>query len=75
MKVNAEIMPLRFEVPKVGNPVAVDSTPITKTCNNDPLPDGKPEMFPPGLEGRAFPRDLWLPPAGGEFLLGVFRDD
>jgi len=74
IKVNAEIMPLKLEIAKLGNPIAIYSTPIT-TCNNEPLPGGKTEMMPPGLEGRAFPKDFWIQPAGGEFLMGVFQDD
>ena len=38
------------------------------------LPDGKTTMMPPGLEKNAFPKDFWIQPARGEFLLGLFRD-
>ena len=45
IKVNREIMPLRREIAGIGNPLAVYSTTITKTLNNDPLPDNKKEMM------------------------------
>jgi hypothetical protein len=75
IKVNREIMPLSRELAKVGMPSAIYSTPITKTENNRELPDGKKEMMPPGLDRNGIPKDFWVQPAGGEFLLGVFKDD
>ncbi len=73
--INREVMPLAGEIPKLGNPVAVYSTPITRTLKDRDLPDGKKEMMPPGLEGRAFPADGWIRPASGEFVMGLFKDD
>ncbi len=75
IKVNREVMPLSKEIAKIGLPTAIYSTPITKTENDRPLPDGKKEMMPPGMDGKSIPKDFWLQPAGGEFLLGVFKDD
>jgi hypothetical protein len=74
VKVNKEIMPLRRELARVGNPSAVCSTPVRRTLNDRPLPDGKKAMLPPGLERNAFPKGFWLQPMSGEFLLGAFRD-
>jgi hypothetical protein len=75
IKVHKEIAPLSKELAKLGNPVAIYSTSITRTVNNDPLPEGKKEMMPPGLDGRAFPKDFWIRPDAGEFVLGVFHDE
>jgi len=72
-KVNKEIMPVSEKIAKLGNPVAIYSTPITKTANNEALPDGKASTMPPGLEQNAFPKDFGLQPAGGEFVMGVFK--
>ena len=72
-KVNQEIMPLSEKVMKLGNPVAIYSTAITKTANNEALPDGKASMMPPGLEQNGFPREFRLQPVGGEFVMGVFK--
>jgi hypothetical protein len=74
-KVNKEIMPLAKEIAIVGNPVAVYATPITKTMNNDPLPGDKKETMPPGMDKSGFPADFWLQPAGGEFVIGAFKDN
>jgi hypothetical protein len=72
-KVNKEILPLAKEIAKIGNPIAIHSTPMTRTVNNQELPDGKKELMPPGLEGHAFPADFWARPVSGEFLAGVFK--
>ena len=74
IRVNREVMPLSREIARIGNPVAIYSTPITKTNKDRALPDGKTTMMPPGLEKNAFPKDFWIQPARGEFLLGLFRD-
>ena len=74
-KVNRQIMPLREEIMKIGSPAAIYSTPITKTLKDRPLPDGKTSMMPPGLEKNGSPRDFWIQPAGGEFVMGVFCDE
>jgi hypothetical protein len=75
LQVNKEIAPLAKELAKLGNPGAVYSTTITRTLNNEPLAGDAKEAMPPGLEKNAFPKDFWLQPAGGEFVLGVFKDD
>jgi len=73
-KVNKEIMPLRGQLVGLGNPVAVYTTPITKTLKDRALPDGKTSMLPGGLEKHAFAKDFWIQPAGGQFIMGVFKD-
>jgi hypothetical protein len=73
-KVHRELAPLVDELPRLGNAAAVWSTPITKTANNEPLPDGPKATLPPGLEKQGFPKDAWLQPLQGEFLVGVFED-
>ncbi len=74
IKVNREILPLARELGALGLPTAIYSTPITKSCNNDPLPDREKGNPPGGLAGRAFPKDFWLQPLSGEFVLGVFKN-
>jgi hypothetical protein len=74
LRVNQEIGPLSREIVRLGNPVAVYSTPVSKTLNNADLPDGKKQTMPPGLEDHGFPTDFWLQPQGGEFVLGVFKN-
>lgn len=71
-KVNARIMPLAEELPKLGLPTAVYATPLTKTANNEDIAGG-PTMLGE-LAGNAFPADCWIQPAAGEFTLGLFRD-
>jgi hypothetical protein len=73
-EVNRGVAPLRTEIMKIGNPIAIFSTEITRTANSEPLPDGKTTMMPPGLERNAFPSDFWVEPVSGEFVCGVFRD-
>jgi len=75
LAVHKEIVSLREPIMKIGLPTAVYSTKITKTNENKGLPGGKTEMMPPGLEKNAFPKDFWIQPGGGEFLMGVFQDD
>ncbi len=75
IKVQKEIAPLSKELMKLGQPSALYSTPITKTMNNDPIKDAKEPVLPPGLNGRALPKDFWLQPTSGEFVLGVFQDE
>src|SRR5262249_7379445 len=67
IKVNRQIMPLRKELAKLGNPTAVYSTPITRTASNKELAGGKKATMPPGLAGNTFAKEFWLQPAGGEF--------
>lgn len=73
IKVQAEIIvPLKKEIPKLGNPVAIYSTTITKTLKNRATGSDEPVM-PPGLANHKFPADFWIQPAGGEFVMGVFK--
>jgi hypothetical protein len=72
-QVNAQIMPLKREIMKIGLPAAVYATPITKDPNNRDVENG-PAMIE-ALRGHAFPADFWIQPAAGEFTMGVFRDD
>lgn len=72
-KVNAQIMPLREELPRIGLPTAVFATPITKDANNRDV-QGAPTMLGE-LSGHAFPADFWIKPEAGEFTMGVFKDD
>jgi len=72
LKVHKEIVPLGPEMMKLGRPTAVYSTTITKSNENKPLPKA---VMPRGLEKRAFPKDFWIQPASGEFLMGVFKGD
>lgn len=74
-RVHRAIAALAYELTRLDNPSAIYSTAMTRTANNDPLPDGKKEMMPPGLEKNAFPADFWLQPQGGEFVMGVFKTD
>ncbi len=74
-RVNAEVMPLRDELMRLGTPVAVYSTPITLDMNNRPVPaaaDGG-DVYPPGLDAHAFPPDFPVQAEAGEFLMGVFE--
>lgn len=73
VKVHKEVMPLAAEVMKIGNPVAIYSTPATKDMGNAALPPDQAGKVPGGL--AAFPADLWVQPAGGEFVMGVFKDN
>jgi serine/threonine protein kinase len=73
-EVNRCVVPLRTEIMKIGNPIAIYSTEITRTANNEALPDGKKSMMPPGLEQNSFPSYFWVEPTSGEFVCGVFKD-
>ncbi|MDP7286693.1 MAG: hypothetical protein QGH94_01735 [Phycisphaerae bacterium] len=75
-KVNAWIEPMRTEIAKIGLPKAIYSTPWTTDWNHKPVPqtDGKIVM-PPGLEKNGFPKDFWIQPVGGEFVMGVSKYD
>lgn len=72
-KVNAQIMPLKEELLKIGNPTAVYATPITKDANNREV-QGAPTILGE-LADNAFPADFWIKPEGGEFTMGVFKDN
>jgi len=69
MQVNAQLAPLAAEIMKLGNPLAIHSTKITRTLANEEMPQ---PALPPGLDGREFPEGFWLKPAGGEFVAGIF---
>ncbi|MEI8376668.1 MAG: hypothetical protein WCJ35_27955 [Planctomycetota bacterium] len=75
-KVNAWTKPLWAEIPRLGLPAAIYSTSITKDSNNRDVPAeaGKHKM-PPGLETHEFPKEFWLQPVSGEFVMGVFKYD
>jgi hypothetical protein len=75
LKVQKDIAPLAKILPTLGQPTAIYSTNVTKTMNNDPLPGGKKEMLPAGLEKHGFPKDHWLEPREGEFVVGFFKGD
>ncbi len=73
-RVNAEVLPLRHEILRLRNPVAIYTTPITRDMNNRPVGDGTAPVMPAGWESQGFPEDFWLQPIRGEFLMGVFRN-
>ncbi len=70
-RVNAEVAPLGPEVIKLGNPVAVYSTPLTRTAKDDPIESDKPYI---PSELSAPPEDFWLQVRAGEAIYGVFQD-
>jgi hypothetical protein len=72
IKVNKELRPLARELGRLGVPSAVYSTPVSRSPNNEALPGAA--ALPAGLGGHEFPKDFWVRPGGGEFLLGVFED-
>lgn len=76
-RVNAEIMPLRHELMRIGTPVAVYSTPVTMDMNNRPVAaaaDGA-AVYPAGLGNHPFPTGSAVQAEAGEFLMGVFEPD
>ncbi len=72
VKVQKEIVPLASELAHLGNPSQIYSTPVTRSANNEPFPEGKSDTMPPGLGKSRFPDDAWLQPNKGEFLAGIF---
>ena len=73
-RVNAWTKPLWAEIPRLGLPVAIYSTDVSKDAANHNLPrEWGPRRMPEGLGGHEFPRHFWLQPAGGEFVTGVFK--
>jgi len=75
-QVNGWTKPLWAEIPRLGLPAAIYSTSITKDCNNHDVPaEGGKHKMPPGLETHEFPKDFWLQPVSGEFVMGVFKYD
>ena len=67
-RVNHEIAPLGPELMKISNPIAVYSTPITRTAKNDPV---DPPAVPAGL--TPVPDDFWVEIVSGELLVGDYR--
>jgi hypothetical protein len=74
IKVQKEIAPLTTELARLGNPVHIWSTPVTRSPNNEPLPKAESDTIPPGLEKSLFPDDAWLQSVKGEFLAGIFEE-
>jgi hypothetical protein len=66
--VNARFVKLGPEITKIGNPVAVYSTPQTKSMGNKPM---EKTAIPPGL--KAIPDDFWAKVTGGEAVVGVYK--
>mgnify|MGYP006865036173 CR=1 FL=1 len=72
--VNAWIEPMRAEIAKIGLPRAIYSTPWTTDWNHRPVPQKEGQVaMPPGLEKNRFPKEFWIQPAGGEFVMGVSK--
>jgi hypothetical protein len=72
-RVNAEIAPISAELARLGNPVAVWSTPITKSPANEIVAGAAP-IYPPGLEGAAIPADAAIAVLEGQIVIGVYED-
>ncbi|MCE9547699.1 MAG: hypothetical protein K8T25_19690 [Planctomycetia bacterium] len=72
IKINAQLMPLSAEIIAIGLPTAVYGSNVTKTLDDQPLPDGKTTMTAPGL--TAVPADFWAQPTHGDVILGVFKN-
>jgi len=74
--VNAWIEPMRAEIAKIGLPRAIYSTPWTTDWNHRPVPRKEGQVaMPPGLEKNQFPKDFWIQPVSGEFVMGVSKYD
>ena len=71
-RINHEVMPLRKLIMQIGNPVAVYSTPV-QSGKAGTKAQGDKRVVPGRLQ--AFPKDFWLQADGGEFVMGVFKDD
>jgi hypothetical protein len=69
-RVNAMIAPLGPELMKLGNPVALYSTPITMTAKNRPT--GTDPAVP--AEFKSVPADSTLKVLAGEAVIGVYQD-
>jgi len=72
-RVNQWLEPLWHELPKLGLPTAIYATPVTLDFNNRPVAATPAPVFAPGLEQHPFPKDFWLQPLRGEFVLGLSR--
>lgn len=68
-KVNEPFAAVGPELMKIGLPIGVYSTTITKTAKNDPL---KEATLPSGLQ--TVPKEHWFQVSKGEVLLGEFVD-
>ncbi len=63
-QVNREVMPLRTWIMKIDNPIALSSTTVRAKSGKAVVPKSLP----------GFPKDFWLQPEAGEFLMGAFQD-
>ncbi len=68
-KVNERFASVGDELMKLGVPIAVFSTAITKTAKNDAVP----AAVPAGLSG--IKKDGWFQIIAGEVIVGLFADD
>jgi len=69
-RVNAEVAKLGPELIKIGNPIAVYSTPITRTAKDDPV-----DTLAVPAEFQPVPPDHWFRVARGEAIVGLFRGE
>ena len=67
VRIGQERKALYADLMKIGRPVAVYSTPTTKSESNKPKPPGQPWRLP------AFPPDHWLQVKQGQAVLGFFK--
>lgn len=67
LELNREVRPLYADLMKLGHPLAVYSTPVTRSAANVEVRHAVPEPVP------AIPEDFWLRVERGEALLGVYR--
>lgn len=74
-RVNAWLKPLWSEIPKLGLPTAIHATPVTKDYNDRPVAATGHPVYAPGLENNAFPKEFWIQPVAGEFVIGVSKYD
>jgi hypothetical protein len=67
--IHEEIMPLKREIMKIGNPAAVYSTTMTRDMFDKPVAGNAPA---PGMQ--LFPETFTVQPLSGEFIAGVFDE-
>ena len=72
-KVNAWLKPLWQEIPKLGLPTAIYATPVTRDFNDRPASTNNVAVKAPGLENCEFPKDFWIQPVSGEFVMGLSK--
>ncbi len=72
IKVNTELKHLGPEIVKLGNPVAIYSTPTTKSLKDREKGKNDPPVPKPL---QAIPADCWVQVDAGEAVLGLFQDD